>query len=146
MTKLWKYLIIGVLILLLIAIRAFENVLFYDPFIEFFKYDYLLAKIPDYDGIWLLLHHFYRYGLNAIISLGILYVAFESLPVVRFSAILYAIAFVVLAGTYFYLINYDLQRDYLLTFYVRRLLIQPIFVLVLLPAFYYQRKIKEKPL
>ena len=146
MSKPIKYIIIGLLCVVLILIRAFENQLFYDPFLEFFKYDYLSGKLPDYNGLKLFSHYLFRYGLNTLISLAILYVAFENWQVVRFSVLLYVIAFVVLVSLYFYLINHSLKDDYLLTFYVRRFLIQPIFVLVLLPAFYYQRKIKEKAL
>ena len=144
MKKLWKYIVIGVLVGLLILIRAFEHQLFYDPFLEFFKYDYLQAQLPEYDSWKLFLHHIFRYGLNMIISLGILYVAFENKHVLLFSMGLYAVAFVVLISLYFYFIQHNLEEDYLLTFYIRRFLIQPLFVMILLPAFYYQRKIKNE--
>ncbi|MFD0863731.1 exosortase F system-associated protein [Sungkyunkwania multivorans] len=139
-----KYLLAGLLFLVLIAIRAFEYNLFYDPFLNFFKYDYLTANIPAYDNVKLFFNHLFRYGLNMAVSLTIIYVAFENRQVIRFASLLYAIAFVILIIGYFYLIEHDLQRDYLLTFYVRRFLIQPIFVIILLPAFYYQRKIQGK--
>lgn len=144
MKKVWKYIVIGLLFGLLVFIRAFENQLFYDPFLSFFKYDYLQANIPDYDAWFLFLNHAFRYMLNMLVSLAIIYVAFENLSVLKFSLGLYIVAFVILISLYFYLIQHDLAEDYLLTFYVRRFLIQPLFVLILLPAFYYQRKIKHQ--
>jgi exosortase F-associated protein len=144
MRKTWKYIAIGFLFGLLVVIRAFENELFYDPFLNFFKYDYFQGMITEYDAWRLFFHHVFRYGLNMLVSLGIIYIAFENKHVVKFSFGLYVIAFVILVSLYFYLIQHDLAEDYLLTFYVRRFLIQPLFVLILLPAFYYQRKIKHE--
>jgi exosortase F-associated protein len=144
MRKLWKYIAIGFLFGLLVLIRAFENELFYDPFLNFFKYDYFQGNIPEYHTWTLFLHHVFRYVLNTLVSLAIIYIAFENRHVVKFSLGLYGVAFVILISLYFYLIQHDLAEDYLLTFYVRRFLIQPLFVLILLPAFYYQRKIKHE--
>ncbi|WP_046742948.1 exosortase F system-associated membrane protein [Kordia zhangzhouensis] len=144
MTKVWKYIVIGFLVGLLILIRAFEQQLFYDPFLDFFKNDYLQAQPPAYDSWKLFVHHIFRYGLNMLISLGIIYVAFENKHVLLFSIGLYIVAFVVLISLYFYFIQHNLEEDYLLTFYIRRFLIQPLFVMILLPAFYYQRKIKNE--
>lgn len=144
MRKVWKYISIGLLFGMLVLIRAFENELFYDPFLNFFKGDYLQANIPEYNTWLLFLNHIFRYGLNMIVSLGIIYIAFENRHVVKFSFGLYIVAFVFLVALYFYLIQHNLKHDYLLTFYVRRFLIQPLFVLILLPAFYYQRKIKHE--
>ncbi|MEM6687091.1 MAG: exosortase F system-associated protein [Bacteroidota bacterium] len=144
MQKIWKYIAIGFLFGLLVLIRAFENELFYDPFLNFFKYDYFQGTVPAYESWALFFSHLFRYGLNMIVSLAIIYIAFENTSVVKFSTGLYVVAFVILISLYFYLIKHDLTEDYLLTFYVRRFLIQPLFVLILLPAFYYQRKIKHE--
>lgn len=143
MNKLWKYIAIGFLFGILVLIRAFEHNLFYDPFLNFFEHDYLSANIPDYNAAKLMLHIFFRYFINALVSLAIIYVAFENWNVVKLSAALYIVAFIVLSVLYYYLIKHQLKDDYVLTFYVRRFLIQPLFVLILLPAFYYQRKIKH---
>ncbi len=144
MSKWLKYIIVGLLCMLLMLVRAFENELFYDPFIAFFKHDLFTSGVPEYQGFKLFLSHLFRYGLNTLISLMILYVAFENWHVVKFSGLLYLIAFILLASVYFYLIANALESGYLMTFYVRRFLIQPLFILLLLPAFYYQREVKEK--
>lgn len=144
MKKIWKYIIAGFLFSILVLIRAFENELFYDPFLNFFKNDYLQAKIPEYNAWLLFVNHVFRYALNMIVSLAIIYVAFQNRHVLKLCIGLYIVAFVILIALYFYLLQHNLAEDYLLTFYVRRFLIQPLFVLILLPAFYYQRKIKNE--
>ncbi|MDH3381495.1 MAG: exosortase F system-associated protein, partial [Flavobacteriaceae bacterium] len=46
--------------------------------------------------------------------------------------------FVFIIPFYFFIENYE-KENYLLLFYVIRFLIQPILLLLLLPAFYYQK-------
>lgn len=130
---------IGALVLCLAAIRFFEDELFYDPLIRFFKSDYLLGEIPEYHMGKLLLNLFIRFMLNTLISLAIIYLAFRDVQILRFSAFLYGI---LLVGGFiiftFLLINLA-NEHYLALFYVRRFLIHPLFILILLPAFYYYR-------
>tara|TARA_R110002073_G_scaffold220418_1_gene380565 strand:- start:52916 stop:53353 length:438 start_codon:yes stop_codon:yes gene_type:complete len=133
--------IIVLLFLLLILVRAFGSELFYDPFIAYFKNDYLDQPIPDYNGLKLFFYMFLRYVLNAIISLAIIYFAFLKKGLVRFSIKFYMSAFLVLGSIYFLLLQFKMLDGYLFTFYVRRFLIHPVFVLILLPAFYYQKKL-----
>lgn len=128
------------LFFLLVLVRAFEDKLFYDPFLAYFQGDFLGEAYPKYNFWWLLLFHFFRYTLNATISLGILYVLFRSRSLLKLSVYLYLIAFIILIVTYFWLLNHSPSNNYLLMFYVRRFLIHPIIVLILIPAFYYQDK------
>ncbi len=81
-----------------------------------------------------------RYLLNFAFSLVILYVAFQKRSVIQFSIKFYAITFVVFMLVFYILIQTDFSKGYLLAFYIRRFLIHPLLVLVLLPAFYYQEK------
>jgi len=85
----------------------------------------------------------FRFWLNTVISLVILYVAFKEIAVVKFSLLFYALVYIVLLAAYFYLLsNYEADQ-YLSLFYVRRFLIQPLFVILLLPAFYYQSQVRK---
>ena len=123
----------------LIFIRAFENQLFYDPFLAFFKLDYQNKSLPDFDGISLFFGLLIRYVLNMLLSLGIIYLLFKQLPLVRFAMLLYALFFVVLIVLFFGLISFFEQPDYLILFYIRRFLIQPLFLVLFIQAFYYQQ-------
>lgn len=139
MDKKARILIIMVLFLALVLVRAFQDELFYDPFIEYFRNGYLYGTIPVFSGSKLLLHMIFRYGLNTLISLIIIYVAFQNKDFLIFSVKFYLIAFILLSITFFIILKGELADGYLFAFYVRRFLIHPLFVLILLPAFYYKQ-------
>jgi len=132
---------IVLLIALFAFIRMFENQLFYDPFLDFFKSEFQLLPLPTFDGFRLFLSLFLRYLLNSIVSLAIIYVAFKEVELVKFSAVLYGIFFVILTIVFFAIIHFYGNTNNLLLFNIRRFLIQPIFVLLFVPAFYYQKKV-----
>ncbi|WP_353778071.1 exosortase F system-associated protein [Winogradskyella sp. 3972H.M.0a.05] len=124
---------------LLILIRIFENELFYDPYLQFFKSDYLTIDSPRREIFKLTLFTTIRYVLNTIISLGILYVFFKDKGIIKFSLFFYGIAYVIILLPFLYFVYNPRQEDYYLFFNVRRFLIQPIFLILLIPAFYYHK-------
>ncbi len=132
------------LFFVLVLVRAFEQYLFYDPFIDYFKNDYLYESIPVVSGSKLLISIIFRYGLNTFISLCIIYVAFQNKSFVIFSAKFYILAFVILSVTFFIILKGELSNGYLFAIYIRRFLIHPLFVLLLLPAFYYNQLTTKK--
>ncbi|GAA4814263.1 exosortase F system-associated membrane protein [Litoribaculum gwangyangense] len=139
MHKVTKYIWLALLFGLLILIRFLEDDLFYDPYLTFFQNDYLYIDSPRREVAKLVAFTTLRYLLNTIISLGVLFVFFKDKSIVKFSAILYTIAFVILMLIYLYFVINPRQEDYYLFFNIRRFLIQPIILILLLPAFYYYR-------
>ena len=131
-----------VLFLLLGLIRFYEDQLFYDPYLLFFKNDYLYMDFPRREVFKLTAFTSLRYFLNSIISLGILYMFFKDKSIVKFSALIYVASYIVLVLIFLFFVINPRQEDYYLFFNLRRFLIQPIILLVLLPAFYYY-KIKQ---
>lgn len=129
---------------LLILIRAFENELFYDPYLSFFKNDYLYIDNPRREILKLTLNTCLRYFLNSIISLAILYIFFKDRNIVKFSALIYGVAFIILLGLFLYFVIKPSQEDYYIFFNIRRFLIQPLLLLLLLPAFYYHHLKSKK--
>lgn len=134
-----NYILLVILFGLLILIRFFEDELFYDPYLSFFKSDYLQIDSPNREVLKLTLYTTLRYVLNSLISLGIIFLFFRDRSVVRFSAIIYVIAYVILLAFFLYFVIHPRQEDYYLFFNFRRFLIQPIFLLLLVPAFYYYK-------
>ncbi|MDX1762412.1 MAG: exosortase F system-associated protein [Christiangramia sp.] len=133
-----KILIILGLVGVLALVRLYEYRFFYDPFMYFFEKQYMAGEgivFPDY-MFW---NVFWRFLLNTFISLLILYVAFQSRSIIKFSVLIYAGFFVVLFPLFIYLMKHVQPEDYLAAFYVRRFLAHPVLVLLLLPAFYYYR-------
>ncbi len=139
MHKAIKYILVGVLFLLLVLIRAFEDVLFYDPYLTFFENDYLYVDSPRREIARLVLNTTLRFVLNTLISLGILHLIFNDKSIIKFSVFIYAVAFLLLLIPFLYFVINPKQEDYYLFFNIRRFLIQPIFLILLLPAFYYHK-------
>lgn len=139
MHKVTKYILLLILVMMLILIRFFEDVLFYDPYLEFFQNDYLYMDSPRREVAKVFGFTTLRFVLNTLISLAILFVVFKDKSIIKFSVLIYAIAFVVIMVLYLYFVVNPNQEDYYLFFNVRRFLIQPIFLILLLPAFYYHK-------
>ena len=139
MSKTVRYILIFLLIVMLVLIRQFESVLFYDPYLVFFLFDYLYIDSPRQETFKLVAFTSLRYVMNTLISLGILYLAFMDKSIVKFSVLVYTVAYAILILIFLYFVINPKQEDYYLFFNVRRFLIQPVILLLLLPAFYYNR-------
>jgi exosortase F-associated protein len=139
MRKITKYIVLSGLLLLLILVRFYEDVLFYDPYLTFFENDYLYIDSPRREVAKLVGFTTLRYVMNMIISLAILFIVFKDKSIIKFTVLIYAMAFIVLMLFYLYFVVNPKQEDYYLFFNIRRFLIQPIFLILLLPAFYYHK-------
>lgn len=132
--------LIGICLLLLIAIRKFENILFYDPLLYFFKQsEFNHLHIPSFDVIKLFLSLFFRFFLNSIISMIIIQLWFKNKKITIFSGYVFSIGFIIFAIPYLLSITTNFGLGYMPTFYIRRILIQPILLLLLIPAIYYYK-------
>lgn len=140
MPKLLKYLSFVMLVGLLILIRVFEEQLFYDPYLSFFQNDYLYMDSPRQEVFKLTLFTSLRYVLNTVISLGVLFVVFRDTSILKFATLMYSVAFLVLILLFLYFVIHPKQNDYYLFFNTRRFLIQPLILLILIPAFYYNKQ------
>ena len=70
---------------LLFLVRAYEKHLFYDPLIVYFQNDYLYTTVPDIDSWRLVIDMTFRYAINSLISLGIIYLIFGKKKYVKFA-------------------------------------------------------------
>ncbi len=143
MHKFFKIALIGLLFVCLAVIRFFESSLFYDPLIAFYKDNYLQMPPPKLEIGRLVLSTGLRFLLNSFVSLVILYIAFRQKSILKISGFIYLLVLVILLPVFYYLLVNMQPDNYFTLFYVRRFLIQPILILVLLPAFYYQEYIKK---
>lgn len=134
MNKWIRYSLVAILVLLLILVRKYEGSLFYDPFLKYFHGRIDRAFYPDYDLMKVLLSVVFRYAVNTIISLGIIWLIYCNKSFVRFSLMVYVLFFIALLPVYIYLVQHYFELGNNFGFYVRRFLIQPILVLILVPA------------
>lgn len=135
-----KISIITVLVIALALIRFYETSLFYDPFLSYFKEEYHNLPLPVTDYIDLFFGLCFRYFLNTLVSLLIIYTVFKDREAIRFAAFLYLVFFILLITVFFVVLFYFGETSKMTLFYVRRFLIQPLFLLLFLPAFYYQKE------
>lgn len=124
-------------------IRFRESELFYDPLICFFKGNYQVASLPEIDAVKLYLNLSLRYGVHMVLSLFILWAVFLEKGILKFAVVLYGFVFVALLIVLGYFISTYSIGQATSVFYVRRFLIQPLLILILVPAFYYYRKVND---
>lgn len=134
---------ISFLVILLILIRFFENTLFYDPFLDYYKGEYANLSFPEINVVKLFFSLGFRFYLNSVISLFLLYVIFSDTKIIKFSILLYMILGSVLMISFFFTLKFFGEESKMTLFYIRRFLIQPIFILLFIPAFYYQNRIRK---
>ncbi|MDT0553265.1 exosortase F system-associated membrane protein [Urechidicola vernalis] len=139
MKKVIRYSVIAILFLLLFFIRGFEDVLFYDPFLLYFENDYLLAEFPSVDMWKLFLSILFRFSLNSIVSVLILKFVFSETVQLKFLIWLYIVFFIVCVSVFLIQVQSEFDNGYLFPFYVRRLLIHPMLLIVLLPVYFVKR-------
>lgn len=126
-------------VLMFVLIRFFEKNLFYDPFDPYFKNEFTSLPLPAFNWFQLILGFLARYILNSLLSLGLLYFIFKEKEMICFVSYIYLLFFVVLIIAFFSILLVYGSQNPMLLFYVRRFLIQPIFVLLFIPALWFQK-------
>ena len=124
-------------------IRNYEESIFYDPLLVFFKGEYSNSAIPQVIEWKLYLSLFFRYVLNTLLSLFIIYVLFKNKEHIKLATILYVIFFVILILLFIVMMNFFSDKV-MAVFYIRRFIIQPIFLLLFVPGFYFQQENVKK--
>jgi len=144
MNKSLRYILIGVFLLLLVAVRLFENNFFNDGLIVFFKSKYLTAKLPEITFF----NHFkivtFRYLINSLLSIFILLLLFKQKYLTHFLILLYTTIFIFLSIIYYWIWIHYKAGEYLNLFYVRRFFIQPLLLFLLIPALLYKKNTNKK--
>ena len=131
-----RFILVIILTLFLVMVRVFQGELFYDPFIAFFKTNYHINTLPDYNLTKLICYLILRYAINSIISLGVIYALFQKMQFIRLASILYLGAFLILIVLFLILLlNLD-SNWYYLFFNIRRFLIHPVLLILFTAAFF----------
>lgn len=137
--KLWQYLLVLMGITGLIAVRAVENHLFYDPFLKYFSSAYQKEVFPAFEYSKLLLNYLFRFALNLLFSAMVLHGLFKRTTWTFQGVVLMILVFAIIFPLYLYCIHTEFETGYLISFYMRRFVIQPIILLLIVPVFYYRQ-------
>jgi exosortase F-associated protein len=138
----WLFVIIG--IFGLISIRMLEGQIFYDPFLHYFHEANKNALFPDFEGEKLLLNYLFRFLLNLLFSAIIVYFIFKNKEWTIQAIVLMVIVFAITLPLYLYCIHTKFEIGYLFSFYMRRFVIQPFILLLIIPLFYYRKKTSQQ--
>ena len=139
MPRLARYLMVVIGVMGLVLVRYFETNLFYDPLDLFFQGDYLTRELPLIDPLFFWPSLIFRFLLNLIFGLMLLKGLFIDPHTIRFSWVLYLMFFAFLSLALFGLMAMYQAGYYHQLFYVRRFLIHPIILLILIPGFYFYK-------
>jgi len=131
------------LVLALVSIRIFESNLFYDPLIPYFKGNLQSMPLPKMHQIKLFASLGFRFYLNSILSLGIIHLLFKNPMSTKFALLLYLVLGSVLLISFVFMLEFFGEANKMNLFYIRRFLIQPLFLILFVPAFYYQNKMQN---
>lgn len=133
-----------IILLLLVAIRTFEDTIFYDPFLNYFQQEYAHLPFPQINIVKLFLSLGFRFYLNSVLSIALLYVLFNDRKFTKFTLLLYIILGSILMISFFFVLHFFGEESKMTLFFIRRFIIQPIFLILFIPAFYYQKRIKKE--
>ncbi|MFZ4930705.1 exosortase F system-associated membrane protein [Chryseobacterium sp. Mn2064] len=138
----WLLVIVG--ICGLIGVRVLENTIFYDPFLGYFHEATQNMEFPSFDWGKLIVSHVFRFVLNLFFSCLIIYGLFKSKGWTFQGGVMIGIVFLISLPIYLYCIYDRFEIGYLFSFYMRRFVIQPLIILLLVPMFYYRKQMIGK--
>ena len=141
--KLLKWFLVGLCVFGLVAVRMVETQLFYDPFQQFFHLANKNAPFPNFDWLPLIGNYIFRFLLNLIFSTAIVYIIFRNKKWTFQAIILMILGFLITFPLYLYSIYTEFEIGYLFSFYMRRFVIQPLILLLIVPLFYYRQHLKD---
>ncbi|MBW8362340.1 MAG: exosortase F system-associated protein [Kaistella sp.] len=140
----WLFVILG--ICGLVAVRIFEDILFYDPFLGYFHEASKKADFPEFDAVKLTINHLFRFFLNVLFSAVVVYFIFLNKKWTFQAVLLMCIVFALTFPIYLYCIHTKFEIGYLFSFYMRRFVIQPLILLLIIPLFYYRKHLPSQNL
>ena len=142
--KILSWLIVFFAVFGLIGVRILEDQIFYDPFINYFHIANKRAHFPDFEWFKLIIHYVLRFGFNLILSAIIIHFIFKNKDWTIQAVILMLIIFAITLPIYLYCIDTKFEIGYLFSFYIRRFVIQPLILLMIIPLFYYRKQMSSK--
>lgn len=139
--KLLNWLLVLIGIAGLISVRILEDQLFYDPFLGYFHEADKSIAFPSFEWGRLIIGYLFRFILNLFFSCLIIHSMFKDKRWTLQGAVLIIIFFIITFPIYLYCIYDRFEIGYLFSFYMRRFVIQPLILLLIIPMFYYRKQI-----
>ncbi len=127
----------------LAIVYVFQEQLFYNPFSDYL-YNPNKPYIPEYNTLLFCLSKAFRYILNDGFALLVIWGLFNNPRYIRFAVIVFFFGFLVLLPIYLFLaVNFFIETQSFLN-HLHRLVLNPVLMMLLIPAFYYQNSLQKK--
>jgi exosortase F-associated protein len=126
----------------LASVRLLEKVLFYNPFLAYYKSKFQLQSLPDLDEGLYLISAVFRFGINLFFTVSIVWLLYKSKEFVKATLWVHLFSFIILLAAFFILVIIDDEWVKMTLFNVRWFLIHPILLFILVPGFYFMSKTK----
>ena len=125
----------------LVGVRMLEDRIFYDPFLNYFHEADKQLAFPTFEWGRLIGSHVLRFVLNLIFSCIIIHFMFKNKEWTIQGMVLITIIFAITFPIYLFCIYNQFEIGHLFSFYMRRFVIQPLILLLIIPLFYYRKQI-----
>lgn len=142
--KLLRYFFVLLGILGLVGVRYVEADVFYDPLLAYFKESTTQSQFPEIKWMPLIGSHLLRFLLNVLFSVAVLQGLFANKIWTIQGIVLMMIFFAITFPLYLYCVYTQFSIGELFSFYIRRFVIQPLALLLIIPLFYYRKSIEKK--
>ena len=96
---------------------------------------------PHFEWARLIVSHIFRFLLNLIFSLGIVHFLFLNKKWTFQAMVLITLSFIIFFPIYLYSVYTEFSFGNLFSFYIRRFVIQPLPVLLIVPLFYHRKNL-----
>lgn len=130
--------IIGIGAVGLILMYTLQRQLFYDP-LQDFVYNSVIDNRPQIDAVKFIAGKVVRYVLNDVFAIFILMGIFADKKYLRLAVGVFLFGLVVMLPIYFIAVFYFLPEVFSFLNHIHRLILNPVLMLMLIPAIYYQK-------
>lgn len=137
--KIIKWFFVILAIAGLISVRILEDKIFYDPFLDYFQDANTSQVFPNFVWVKLILNYVFRFTANSFFSLLIVHFLFQNKNWTVQALVLLVMVFAITFPVYLFCIGNRFEIGYLFSFYMRRFVIQPIVLLLIIPLFYFRK-------
>lgn len=126
----------------LVCVYVLQNQLFYNPFYTY-QFNPLNPEAPEIDTVRFWFSKIFRFILNDGFALLVIWGLFGSKKYMRFAMYVFLFGFLILLPTYIILVtNFYIQTQAFQN-HLHRLVLNPVLMMLLIPAFYYQKSLKK---
>lgn len=122
----------------LVLMYTLQRQLFYDP-LQDFVYNSVIDNRPQIDAVKFIVGKVVRYVLNDVFAIFILMGIFADKKYLRLAVGVFLFGLVVMLPIYFIAVFYFLPEVFSFLNHIHRLILNPVLMLMLIPAIYYQK-------